>query len=267
MFHLLHIEFKKLFKYKTFWILTGLFFLLTALVFFGIQGFIDEVTSDTNQRSPIPIPSMSIYNFPDIWHNITFLAGYLKTILGIIFIILMTNEYHFKTVRHNIINGLSRMDYLKGKTMLMLTLSFALAVIILVVGLILGIQSTPNLTFAVALEKMLFVAGYLFETIAYLVLVMFIAILLRRAGLAIGLLLLYTYIIEPILAYKLPDAVVPYLPLQAIGNIIQVPNTQLMRLFGVEFGEGMSVTAIFITLGWMIIFAFSSIMLMKKKDL
>lgn len=267
MIHLLYIEFQKIKKYKTFWILTGLFFVLVTLVFFGIQGFVDEVTDNTNQRSPIPIPSMSLYQFPDIWHNITFLAGYLKTILGIVFIILITNEYHFKTIRHNIINGLSRSDFFTGKLLLLLTLSVALSLILMVVGLILGMQNTVNLTFSTAADKMYFLAGFLVETISYMMFVYFLAIMLKRAGLAIGLLLLYTYILEPILAYKLPDEIVPYLPLQAVGDIIQVPNTQLMRLFGVEFNEGMTLIAMGISVVWALIFGFSTYRILTKRDM
>lgn len=267
MLHLLLIEQKKLLKYRTFWILTGLFFGLMVLVFFGVQGFVNEVTQNTNQKSPVAFPEMSLYRFPDIWHNITFLAGYFKTILGIIFLILLTNEYHFKTVRFNIINGLSRRDYFLAKALLMTVLSIALTLLIVIAGTILGITNTENLTFRIAAENMAFPVGYLVETLCYLTIVFFIGTILRKSGLAIGLLLLYTYIIEPILAFKLPDIISPFLPLQAIGNIIQVPNTQLMKVFGVEFSEGISLAAMGTSVVWAIIFGGLTYYILKTRDL
>ena len=267
MLHLLHIEQKKLLKYKTFWILTGLFFGLMVLVFFGVQGFINEVTQNTNTKSPVAIPEMSLYQFPDVWHNITFLAGYFKTILGIIFLILLTNEYTSKTIRLNIIGGLSRRDYFTGKALLMTALALALALLILVAGSILGFTNTKDVTLLMAMEKIACPFAYLAETICYLFFVFFIGTILRKAGLAIGLLLLYTYIIEPILSFKLPDKISPYLPLNAVGNIIQVPNTQLMRVFGVEFYDGVSYASMGAAAAWAVLFGGMTYYILKNKDL
>ena len=67
--------------------------------------------------------NIPIYQFPDIWHNITYVAGFLKFILAIYMIISITNEMTYDTLRQNIMNGLSRVDFIISKLVLVFLLS------------------------------------------------------------------------------------------------------------------------------------------------
>ena len=267
MLHLLSIEFKKVQKYKTFWILIGLLFLMMILVFLGVQGFIDEIVENSKTDSPVALPELGLYSFPDIWHNMTFLAGYFRPILGIVMIILISNEFHNKTIRHNIINGLSRKDFYLAKVYMMLSIAVVFVLLLFLSGGVLGITNTVDPTFAGFAEKLHFVGGFLLETVFYLFFVLFLSLLLKRAGLSIGLLIIYTYIIEPIIVYKLPENLKSLMPLQAIGDIIQLPNTQLMRLFNFEFSETLYFSQIGIAAVWALVFAFVSYRLVTRRDL
>lgn len=267
MLHLLSIEFKKVRKYKTFWILIGLLFLMMILVFLGVQGFLDEVIKNSKTKSPVALPQVSIYSFPEIWHNMTFLAGYFRPILGIVMIILISNEFQNKTIRHNIINGLSRQDFFLAKVYMMLSMALVFVLLLFISGTALGVVNTENMSFGLFAEKIHFVGGFLLETIFYLFFVLFLSILLKRAGLSIGLLIIYTYIVEPIVVYKLPESLKSWMPLQAIGDIIQMPNTQLMRLFDFQFSETLYYSQMGIAALWAGIFAYIGHRLITKKDL
>ena len=115
MIKLLKIDFKKIRGSRVFWILTGLYALLIILFFFGVQGFLDDLADEANKKSPIPLPGLSAYSLPDIWHNLAYIAGYFKMFLGVVVIILITSEYSYKTIRQNVISGMSRWDFLKSK--------------------------------------------------------------------------------------------------------------------------------------------------------
>ncbi|MCF8338432.1 MAG: hypothetical protein K9I74_10680, partial [Bacteroidales bacterium] len=78
---------------------------------------------------------------------------------------------------------------------------------------------------------------------------------------------IYTYIIEPIIVYKLPDNLKSLMPLQAMGDIIQLPNTQLMRLFNFEFSETLYFSQMGIAAVWALVFAFVSYRLVTRRDL
>ncbi len=267
MLHYLSIEFLKIKKYRTFWVLAGLFVFLTVLIIFGVEQFINNVTLKTNEQNQMALPETSLYQFPDIWHNISFLAGYFKIILGIIFLILLTNEYQFKTIRHSIINGMSRQEYFLSKFSLMVVFSLLLTLILLISGLILGFAHSEELTLQTITSKLSFPFAFAAEVLFYLSFVFMLGTLIQRAGLSILLLLIYSYIIEPIFGFRLPDAVADWLPLRSFGNIIRVPETALMNLFGMKFEETVNVSALGISLLWAGIFSAITFYLIRKRDL
>ena len=101
MIRLLKIEFKKLLSYKAFWVMLILYTVLQAIMIFGIPGLIDWVGEKSGDVSRFRIFKAIVFNFPDIWQNIAYVASsryFIKIILGIIAIIIITNEYHFLTI-------------------------------------------------------------------------------------------------------------------------------------------------------------------------
>ena len=267
MLHYLSIEFLKIKKYRTFWVLAGLFVFLTVLIIFGVEQFINNVTIKTNEQNQMALPETSLYQFPDIWHNISFLAGYFKIILGIIFLILLTNEYQYKTIRHSIINGMSRREYFLSKTSLMLVFTLLLTLILLISGIILGFMNSEDITLQTVTGKLSFPFAFAAEVFFYLSFVFLAGTLIQRSGLAILLLLIYSYIIEPLLGFRLPDKVADWLPLRSFGNIIQVPETALMNLFGMKFEETVNWGSLGIAFLWAMIFSGLTFYLIRTKDL
>ena len=267
MIRLLKIEFKKLVNNKTFWILLGLYALILALVFWSIQTFVNDIVKQTGKTVPIPVSKISLYEFPDIWHNLTFISGYLKLILAIIVIIFITNEYSYRTVRQNIITGLSRLEFLLSKLLMVGVISLAATLFLYINGLILGFLNTSEITFGLVFERNIFLFAYFLELFAFMTLALMIGILVKRSGFALGILLLYYYIIEPILSYKLPYDIGDYLPLQTVANLIDVPNTSLMKLFGLNFREYIAVSDTLITIAYTCLFSYFMFITLRKRDL
>jgi ABC-type transport system involved in multi-copper enzyme maturation permease subunit len=267
MIRLLKIEYKKVRGSKVFWTLTGLYALLIILFFFGIQGFIDDLADEANKKSPIPLPGLSAYSMPDIWHNLTYVAGYFKIFLGVIVIILITNEYSYKTIRQNVISGFSRWDFMSSKFLTIGVISLAATLLVFIIGMILGLMYTEEISAAVVFGKTEFLLAYFLEIYAFLMLSLFIGVLVKRSGFAIGLLLLYYYIVEPVARYKLPDEVGDFFPKKAIGTLIDIPNTSIMRLFGVEFQDYISLWDALLVVAYVLLFGFFSYYIIKKRDL
>ena len=267
MIKLLKIDFKKIRGNKVFWILIGLYALLIILFFFGIQGFLDDLADEANKKSPIPLPSLSAYSLPDIWHILVYIAGFFKIFLGVIVIILITNEYSYKTIRQNVVSGMSRWDFLSSKLLTIGMISLGATILVLIIGLILGIIHTDSITFGKLFGKTEFLLAYFLETYAFLTLALLIGILVKRSGFAIGLLLLYYYIVESVARYYLPAEIGTYLPKKAIGTLIDIPNTSIMRLFGVEFQDYISIIDTLIVLGYVALFVGLSYWILKKRDL
>jgi len=267
MIKLLKIEYRKVRGSKVFWVLAGLYALLIILFFFGIQSFLDDIAEEANKKSPIPLPGLSAYSLPDIWHNLVYIAGYFKTFLGVIVIILITNEYSYKTIRQNIISGFSRWDFLSSKLLTIGVLSLAATLLVFIIGLILGMMHTEDITIAKLFGKTEFLLAYFLETYAFLTMAFLIGLLVKRSGFAIGLLLLYFYIVEPVARYYIPEEIGDFFPKKAIGSLIDIPNTSIMRLFGVEFQDYISIWDTLIVLAYIALFGGLSYWILKKRDL
>ncbi|MCD4679010.1 MAG: hypothetical protein K8S00_01355 [Bacteroidales bacterium] len=268
MIRLLKIELKKILTYRTFWVLTGLYFLSLIIVLGSLQAFLDNIVNSSEVSENIEIPHISLYVFPDIWHNLTYIASSrysFKVILAIIVIILITNEFSYRTIRQNIITGLSRTEFLFAKLEIIVLLCLGSTLILLVTGLSLGFLNTLGFSIMEISGKMEFLIVYFLELLVYLSFAMFIAIMLRKAGLAIGMLLLYT-IMEPIIKLSFPKDFGRFLPLEAMNNLIHLPNTKLMKLMGIEFQEYIAFSDVVAAIVYGFIFVFLSWILLRYRD-
>ena len=273
MIRLLKIELRKLMSYKAFWLMIIFYTTLLAFMIFGIPGLIDYIAEKSGQPSKFRIFKAIVFNFPDIWQNITFVAStryFIKVILGIIVIIIITNEFSFLTIRSNIINGFNRRDFLLAKIELIVLLTIFSTLIIFLSGLYLGFVHSSSKTISDVFGKMIFILGYFIEVFTFLLFCLLLGILFKKTGITFIVLFVY-FIIEPILDYKLNDSITPYLPLKAMNHIIQTPNTSLIKIkspgFNFDFQEAISIADVGICLGYAALFIFLSYVILKKRDL
>jgi ABC-2 type transport system permease protein len=267
MLRLIKIEWQKIYPYKTFWVYMIIYLLVTVLVLAGIEGFLNIITSNSQKQSDITIPQFSVYTFPHIWHNLVFLASFLKIIPALLLIILVTNEYSFLTTRQNISSGINRTEFVLGKIFIAFLLSFVIMLFVFITGLILGFIDKQSISFSDITGKMVYLPTFFWELFVYFLFAVFIAILIKKSGFAIGFLLLYSFAIEPYLEYKIPGNWDRILPLNSVSNLIDVPNTSLMQLFGINFRsyipwEDVAVSTLFASL-----FIWGAIYFFKKSDL
>jgi len=104
MIRLLHIEFIKLWNNRSSKILiTTYFLLLTSIALFAAIKF---------DIGPIKfhLAEQGIFNFPYIWHFNTYITAFFKLFLAIVIVSMMANEYSNKTIKQNLIDGLSKKD-------------------------------------------------------------------------------------------------------------------------------------------------------------
>jgi len=254
MLRLLRIEFIKAFNFNALWYLFLIYILALGLILFGVETFINDIIGEGGRNLPITLPKMSLYAFPLVWHNVSYLAGFFKVFPAIMIIILVTNEYSYKTIRQQVISGLSRNEIFFAKISLILATSAIMALVVGIMGFILGFLNTETLELKAIVENSQFILVYMLEVFAYSSFAYLIATLLKRSGFAVGVLLLWAYIAEPIIAYKLPGNWGDFLPLSSIGNLIRIPNSQLMKIFGIEFQEYIASGDLFIALSYALLF-------------
>ncbi len=272
MMKLLQIELRKILPYKMFWVMCGIYLLSLLFFSWGLPSLIDYFTMKSDVPE-IKLITKFLYNFPDIWQNLSWAASlrfFIKIFIGIIMIILVTNEYSYLTVRHNIFNGLSRTDFLMSKVYVAGMLSLAATLLIFLTGTTLGLFYSSTITAHAFFGKMIFLFGYFIEMLAFLLFSTMIGILVKRTGFAIGLLFVYP-ILELIIQQKIPESIQPFLPLNAINHVLRTPNTSLIQFrspeFNVELQTGLHAQDVLVTLLYAAVFVFISLWVIRKRDL
>lgn len=266
---LLSIEMRKIGTYRLFWALILVLAAGLAGAFWGVESFLQEVTSEARQNSPIPIPSISLYTFPGIWHNLSYMAGSRVFLLfpAFVIVLLVTNEYTFRTLRQNVIDGLSRDQLVVSKIVFVALLAFFLSLFVAINGLLLGMIHTPVDEWATMLSKSWFLLAYFLEVFGFSMLALMIGFLVQRSIFALGILFVYAVIAEPIAVHYSPEWLKPFLPVNAISHLVELPNSGLMRIFGIHFKEYIDIQDVLVTLTWSAIFAGVSIWVIRKRDL
>jgi len=276
MIKLFKIEFKKILTYKIFWILIGLYFIFLSSGLLMAEFMVNKMVDDVNRHLPIPFPHVTIYYFPWIWQNIAFFATirYVLIFPAIIIIILITNEFTYKTIRQNVINGMSKTEFLYSKLLIILLISCVITVLFTIGTLILGLAHTADLTLAMVLEKIAFIPGFFITMLTFQIYALFFSFVLRNTGLSIALFTLYSFIAEPILYYFLKSPLVfdnnisPYLPVNSVLRVTEYPAIQVLKnIMGINLQNGVSLTTCLVPLGYSALMVGIVYWVLAKRDL
>jgi ABC-2 type transport system permease protein len=144
---------------------------------------------------------------------------------GILFIMLLTNEFNFKTHRQNIIDGWNRWQFITVKFVFALIFAVAATIFNVLVALLFGLLTSGTQDMFYGLENI----GYIFiQTTAYIMFAMFLAVLFRRSGVAIAIFFLFGLIFEWLICalVNFNFHLTPlgyFLPLQVTDVMVPIP--------------------------------------------
>ncbi|MTI20173.1 hypothetical protein E1176_04000 [Fulvivirga sp. RKSG066] len=266
MLKLLQIDLVKLKNYRAFWVLNILYGLLIVSIPITVMEFLKWLKlqgADFDGFDPLKIP---VLYFPDIWQNIAYVYTFLKIFLAIVVVISISNEYSYKTIRQNIIDGMSRIDFIKSKLATILLLSIGSTLLVFITGMLTGIIYTPNVEFAEMFTGIQFVFAYFLDLFTYLVLAFFLTILLKRSALTVFILLLFTPI-EYAITANLPEALeflIPYFPLHAINNLIAFP---FKKYWFQEIQDYIAWEAVLVVVAYIVLYVYAIKTKLQKSDL
>lgn len=249
MIALLQIEWLKIKRYRTFWVLACLFLVLLPLWNYEVaHGFIKLGGGDKNAFNFLS----TAYAFPQVWGNMGFWGSIFIWFLTILVIILTTNEYTYRTNRQNVIDGWNRLDFFHAKVLLVVALSAAATLYLFILGAIFGGINSHSLS---NIFTDFAQVGYFFIlSVNYLGFGMLIAIWIKRSGLAIGLFLLYSMIIEnivkSILNHYMDKPFGNFMPLQCSDELLPFPMLQMAKAM-LPMGTSLSMnTYLMVSVFW-----------------
>lgn len=259
---LLVLEYRKLRGYRPFWVLLILHFLLMAIVLGSLTAFFNNLQLS---GMGFQLGNDVFYKFPDVWQNLTYAAKWFALFFAILVISSITNEYTYRTNRQNIIDGLSRQQFVTSKLLLVLALGLLGTLFVWVAGTILGFVYADAEGYITQIN---FLGAYFLSVVGLYSLAMFISFLIRRAALSILLLLGWAFVFEPLLYWQiLPDSLASWLPLKALGNMIQVPYNRYIPMEVLDSALYVPLPQVIGSLAWTALFIGLSYWIETRRDL
>ena len=277
MVRLLQIEFIKLWNNRASKILiTSYFVLLTSIALIAAIKF---------DIGPVKfhLADQGIFNFPYIWHFNTFVTAIFKLFLAIVIVSMMANEYSNKTIKQNLIDGLSKKEFILSKFLTVISFSVISVVFVFVVSMILGLAYSDYNEISIIFSDLEFLLAFFVKLVGFFSFCLFLGIFVKRSAFALGFLILWQIFegfVRGMLRWKVldgsqTDAVMGFFPLNSMFNLIDEPFSRLGAVQSVanQIGEKFELNyhvhwyEILIVLGWTAIFIYLSYALLKKRDL
>jgi ABC-2 type transport system permease protein len=268
MLHLLKIDLKKLTSYRTFWVVCGLYFLTLAFTTASGMEFLKWLAHTFDKfGSSLNINRIPLYHFPDVWQNLVFVSGFFKIVLGIMVVISITNEFTYRTIRQNVIDGLSRWEFLLSKILTNSLLSLMSVAMVFVIALVTGLIYSPEINANDIFTGLEFFPAYFLEVFGFLSYALLIGILIQRSGLTIIILLVSFGLEQIIIAKFVPDSldsIKQFFPMESISNLVAMP---FARYAFQEIQDYVSWAAVAIVLVWIFLFNYFGYLKLKRSDI
>lgn len=278
MKRLLSIELQKIWKNKASKILTISYFIILSFI-----AMIASVKFDIGSFK-LHFAEMGIFNFPFIWHFNTYIASILKIFLAIIIVSMMANEYSYGTLKQNLIDGMSKKEFILSKFLTVVFFAIISTVFVFIMSLLLGYSFSSYDEIGIVFSDLEYLLAYFIKLVGFFSFCLFLGVLIKRSAFALGFLFIWFIgesITRAVLTYdifpkdKIASQITQFFPLESMSNLIVEPFSRLSVIKNIQhtIGENnikdysVHSTDILIVLCWTTIFIYLSYLLIKKRDL
>ncbi|MBT8206472.1 MAG: ABC transporter permease [Eudoraea sp.] len=277
MKRLLQIEFIKLWNNRASrFLILSYFILLTSIALIAAIKF---------DIGPVKfhLAEQGIFNFPYIWHFNTFITAFFKLFLAIVIVSMMANEYSNKTIKQNLIDGLSKKEFILSKFLTVISFALISTLFVFMVSMILGLIYSDYNELSIIFSDLEFLLAFFIKLVGFFSFCLFLGMLVKRSAFALGFLILWQVIegfVRGMIRWKLfdgdtTDSVMAFFPLNSMYNLIKEPFSRLSAVQTVadQIGEEIPLDyqvygyEMLIVLAWTAIFIYLSYALLKKRDL
>ncbi|KAB1160027.1 ABC transporter permease subunit [Tenacibaculum aiptasiae] len=282
MLRLLQIEFHKLKHNRASKVL--------SIIYFGLLTSIALIAAIKFDIGPIKfhLAEQGIFNFPYIWHFNTYMAAIFKFFLLLVIVSMMANEYSYKTLKQNLIDGLSKKEFILSKFYTVIAFAAVSTLFVFVISLILGAIYSDFNELSIIFSDLSYLIAFFVKLVGFFSFGLFLGILIKRSAFAVAAMIVWLIIENIFKGYLLwnfkdlktstsetVDSIMQFFPLEAMANLIKEPVSRLGAVKSVanQIGENytkdysVSFLNIFIVLVWTSIFIYASYFLLKKRDL
>ncbi|MCO4821391.1 MAG: ABC transporter permease subunit [Flavobacteriaceae bacterium] len=275
MLRLLQLELQKLLLNRTSKILIFISFILpfTVLILSSIKiNFFGFFTLELGE--------LGIYNFPIIWHIVTFFASQFKFFFAIVVVSMIGNEYSNKTIKQNLIDGLSKKEFILSKFYTIVFFSLVATFLLFLISLLIGLYYSSYNEIGIIFSEIEYLAGYFMKLVGFFSFCLFLGMLAKRSAFALAFLFvdfIVEWIIFGLIAWQtkstdIAEKIQNFFPLKSMYNLIKQPFQRVaMSKFpdkdSLAYDYALHWYELVIVMGWTALFVFLSYRLLKKRDL
>ncbi len=196
----------------------------------------------------------------------------------------MANEYSYGTLKQNLIDGLSKKEFILSKFLTVVLFAFGSTVFVFIMSLILGLFFSSYTEFDIIFSDLDYLLAFFVKLTGFFSFCLFLGILVKRSAFALGFLLVWSIIegiAKGVLAFKIfPDSntgekVMQFFPLESMSNLIVNPGPRLSVIknigsqMGIDTDIDYSVNyfTVLIVLTWTFLCFYFSYKLLKNRYL
>jgi ABC-2 type transport system permease protein len=234
MLNLLKIEWLKIKNYTAFKVL-AIFFAI-GIIAANIITYILAQKIGSETPAGTFLGEFNAYSFASTWQTTSYISGYLLILPAMLLLMLITNEYTFRTNRQNIIDGWSRHEFITVKLMMALIFAIVSTLFVFITAFSLGLYSATD----VAFDNFSHVGYFFLKALTYNMFAVLISVLVKKTGFAIGLFFIYlggeNFIAQIVDFWSIKmrqdktadvGSLGSYLPMNAADGLLSFPNNPL----------------------------------------
>jgi ABC-2 type transport system permease protein len=237
MIKLLKVEWLKIRRYNVFIVLAS-FFLLGVV---AINYIIFSVNKNMISQTPASklMPSFSPYSFDRTWQTTSYASGWILLLPALLIIILLTNEFTYRTHRQNIIDGWSRKQFIDVKIVMALIAAVISTIMVMITALAFGWGSGTTFSF----DGFSHVGFFFLKALTYNMIALLIGVLIRRTGFAVAVFFIYmgfeNFVSQLLDVWSIKlrrDSLIDlgsmgdYLPMNAADGLLTFPDNPVKNL-------------------------------------
>lgn len=275
MLRLIKIELQKIWFNKSsrnlilFSLILPFSFILLASIKVKINGSFNLKSND-----------LGVFNFPIIWHFTTYFTALTKFLFAFVIVGVISNEYSNKTLKQNVIDGLSKKEYIYSK--LYIIILYTLLATLIITGITFGIGFYVNntrLEFVDLFNGTEYLFAYFIKLICFFSLCLFLGLAVKRSIIALALIFII-YIAEWVLygmLYYFLGSIIAlniknFFPLEAMSNLIEQPfqritTNKISQLKDFTYDYSLHNYEVIIVIFWTLFFLLISYKTLNKRDL
>jgi hypothetical protein len=274
MITLLKVEWLKIKNYTAFIILSSFFAIGVVTVNYII--FIVNENIISQSQAVILTGKFSPFQFDKTWQTTSYASGWLLLLPAMMLIILITNEFTFRTHRQNILDGWSRQQFIHVKIMMAVLIAFFSTILVFFTALAFGFYSGTSFS----THGISHVGFFFLKALSYNMIALLIGVLIKRTGFAIGVFFIYMGVenfisqLLDVLSVRLRSrnnldlgSMGDYLPMNSADGMLTFPENPLKALTKGVMPTDYPWLVVSLCIAYMVFFYWLTVNRMVKTDL